>query len=655
MENKQRIVIVGGGIAGISLALMVDKKEFDVVVCERDADVPIRGNAFLMHAEGFSILNTLSKESVKHKLPGKTIDTFVLKRPDEAVINYSKMEPWQCIKRKDVIDFLYSLVPEGMVKCDRYFSHFLYKDGRATAAVFRNGEVEYGDVFVGADGARSEVRQDVFGPTQFSPVEVREVVGIARNPDMIKHLKTTFNKYLSGEKGLSFGFIPTSDTELVWFMQYDVRLYELKNEEPHSLKAMCKHLLASFPEVVNRILDSSDFSQAYLWHARDFDLLPVFHKENVVLIGDAAHLALPFTSAGTTNALVDAQILSRLLGSRSDLDKAFRFFYRERSSAVKEHLDLGREIKEKFLNASKVNVDDLKIPLIAHQSVNQKASPKHKKLHLLYFTDPICSTCWTIQPQIRKLKIEYSDYLELEYCMGGLLPSWKNYDSGSIKTQSDAYQYWKSLADSYDMPINADVWKDDPLPSSYPPAIAFKAAQIQDVDKAVIYLRRLSELLFLNGSNITHKDILLEEAYQAGLDIARMKRDLNEKAKELFEQDLALAADCGVTSFPTFIFTDRNNKTITLKGYQTYEALENAVRELLPGAQKKKMGQKLNKVFQKFISVTTKEFAFLVNLDLITAFRKLEQLEAKGIIERQQIIGKETMWRLIPEYLRQVS
>jgi len=49
-----------------------------------------------------------------------------------------------------------------------------------------------------------------------------------------------------------------------------------------------------------------------------------------------------------------------------------------------------------------------------------------KLIKIIYFTDPICSSCWGIEPQLRKLKLEYGKYLEIEYRMGGLLPDWSN-------------------------------------------------------------------------------------------------------------------------------------------------------------------------------------------------------------------------------------
>ena len=43
------------------------------------------------------------------------------------------------------------------------------------------------------------------------------------------------------------------------------------------------------------------------------------------------------------------------------------------------------------------------------------------KIRLLYFTDPICSSCWGIEPQLRKLKQEYGEYINIDYRMCGLL------------------------------------------------------------------------------------------------------------------------------------------------------------------------------------------------------------------------------------------
>src|SRR5690606_19677226 len=83
----------------------------------------------------------------------------------------------------------------------------------------------------------------------------------------------------------------------------------------------------------------------------------------------------------------------------------------------------------------------------SHQQSTQKA------VKLIYFTDPICSSCWGIEPQLRKLKLEYGNSVEIDYRMGGLLPDW-SYNSGGIGKPSDVASHWHEVSAHYDMPID---------------------------------------------------------------------------------------------------------------------------------------------------------------------------------------------------------
>ena len=143
------------------------------------------------------------------------------------------------------------------------------------------------------------------------------------------------------------------------------------------------------------------------------------------------------------------------------------------------------------------------IPSKTDQTTKDKnIKPAKKAIQIIYYTDPICSSCWAIEPQLRKLKLEYGDQLEVIYKMGGLLPDW-SYNSGGISKPSDVAHHWDEVSIYYDMPIDGDVWLEDPLPSSYPPSIAFKAAQMQNEDKAILFLREIREMVFLEKKNIT--------------------------------------------------------------------------------------------------------------------------------------------------------
>lgn len=630
-----KVVIIGGGIAGLTLGILLRKKNAEVVINERSVGMPVRGHAFLMHNDGLAILRELNRDN-SALLPGKKIDTFSLRRPNGNEIKHIQLHAWQCIKRIDLIRFLYDALPPGTVKEGRTFSHFIYENGKAIAASFTNGEVEYGDIFVGADGGNSRVRELIMGKVKFTPVSVKEVVGVTANTKRkSKSVSNEFIKFQNKNNGLAFGMIPTSEKEYVWFMQYDPSISDLSQGTPEELKAFCHKLLNKFPAIVTDLIEGNDFNTTYVWNTRDFDLLHSFHKENIVLIGDAAHLALPFTSAGTTNAIVDAEVLARSLGQYNHYEDAFRKYYQLRSADVANHIHLGRELKSLFLNPQNHEDDDLPVPLIPSRH-DENSAGKNKLIQVLYFTDPICSTCWIIQPLLRKLYLEYGKYINIEYRMGGLLPSWDNYNKGKIRQPSDAAKHWEEVCVSHEMPLDGDIWEEDPLPSSYPPSIAFKAAQMQDTNKAILFLRRIKEMVFLEKKNIIRWPYLEKAAFDVGLDSARLLRDFDGKAKELFRDDLILAEQLGVRSFPTLFFRNGSDQQFAIRGYQPYQNFENIITKLIPGAVKEDINPDPYYLFSQFHTMTNKEFALLADIAKEDAARILNDMYRKGDIDKYE-------------------
>jgi 2-polyprenyl-6-methoxyphenol hydroxylase-like FAD-dependent oxidoreductase len=358
-----KIVIIGGGIAGMALANLLLRKGLEVSLHERESGNLARGHAFLMHPAGIAILEELGNCKSEVPIPGQRINDVIISRPDLSEERKTELGNWLCLSRSETVQYLNYLLPAGIVKFGHSFSHFIYEDGKATTVVFENGESEKGDLFIASDGARSAVRQYLFGQTEFSAVEVKEIVGVVKLPRLIENAPNTFRKFVSHDKGLALGYVPCSHDKLVWFMQFDVRFQANPEESPQTLEALCRELLHDFPEVVAGILDANDFSNVYVWNSTDFELLPEFHKSNVILIGDAAHVALPFTSAGTTNALQDAHTLAGLIHIGMDVENAAKKFYSVRAPLVGEHIEFGRFIKNEFLNPSE-DSNGPSIPLI---------------------------------------------------------------------------------------------------------------------------------------------------------------------------------------------------------------------------------------------------------------------------------------------------
>lgn len=257
---------------------------------------------------------------------------------------------------------------------------------------------------------------------------------------------------------------------------------------------------------------------------------------------------------------------------------------------------------------------------------------KSKSIKIIYFTDPICSSCWGIEPQLRRLKLEYGKEVEIEYHMGGLLKDW-SYNSGGISKPSDVAHHWDEVSRHYEMPIDGDVWLEDPLASSYPPSIAFKAAEIQDKQKAILFLRRIREMVFLEKKNITKWQYLEEAANEIRLDAEQLKQDFDGQAKELFRKDLILAQEMGVRGFPSIFFSDASKNTLFLYGARPYTEFEAKLSTLIPSIQPQFFKNDWKSIFQKYNTLTAKEFAVLTNKTLKSAEVSLQVLTKESFLE----------------------
>jgi predicted DsbA family dithiol-disulfide isomerase len=273
------------------------------------------------------------------------------------------------------------------------------------------------------------------------------------------------------------------------------------------------------------------------------------------------------------------------------------------------------------------------MPSKGGKSSSQMLTKPNKPVKVIYYTDPICSSCWGIEPQLRKLKLQYGSYVEIEYRMGGLLPDW-GYNSGGISKPSDVSQHWDEASAYYDMPIDGDVWLEDPLPSSYPPSVAFKAAQMQDEEKAVQFLREIREMLFMQKKNIAKWEHISMAAQKAGLDVGQLKKDYGGEAKERFFEDLELAQTLGVRGFPTMFFVDSAGNQEKVYGTKPYSVYEHAITKLQPSAKKYPYETHWKSLFSKYATLTSREFAELSGTPRAEVDTFLQKLHEAGHLDK---------------------
>jgi 2-polyprenyl-6-methoxyphenol hydroxylase-like FAD-dependent oxidoreductase/predicted DsbA family dithiol-disulfide isomerase len=238
-----------------------------------------------------------------------------------------------------------------------------------------------------------------------------------------------------------------------------------------------------------------------------------------------------------------------------------------------------------------------------------------------------------MEPHLKKFSLSYGHLFNIQYKMGGLLPYWEQYSSVLISRPLDIAKDWDVKSTDYQMPIDGDIWREDPVESSYPASIAFKAIEIQSIEKSIKYLRIIREMVFTKKMNITKWKYLFTAAKEVGCDLEQFKMDYDGAAREVFYQDIEKAKLKGIKIFPTIIMSNSLGHSINLKGYNTYEVLEEELMKLYFKTKKKYYNQEGISLFDKQSSLTTKEFADLKSISLDHAESILHRFEKNNKIK----------------------
>jgi putative protein-disulfide isomerase len=203
---------------------------------------------------------------------------------------------------------------------------------------------------------------------------------------------------------------------------------------------------------------------------------------------------------------------------------------------------------------------------------------KKQILELIQYTDPYCTWCWGSEPIMRHIEELYGGQVRFGFVMGGLVPDVSHfYDSlnriGGEQMAEQVAAHWREASDKHGMPVDADVWLDmkGEFKSTWPANIAVKAAQMQDDDLAARFLRRLREAAATERRMIHRREVQLELADEAGLDLERFGLDLDSgKAEKAFLEDLEQCRERHVTGFPSFLINNDKGDEAMFFGFQPF-------------------------------------------------------------------------------------
>ncbi len=261
-------------------------------------------------------------------------------------------------------------------------------------------------------------------------------------------------------------------------------------------------------------------------------------------------------------------------------------------------------------------------------------------VHIVCYTDPLCSWSWASEPQWRRLRWEFGDQVQWTYRMAGMLPDWHTYEDpiNSVGRPAQMGPLWFQVRHTTGMPINERIWYADPPGSSFPACIAVKAAERQGAAAGEQYLRRLREAVMLEGRNIARQDILLAIAREQSashaetLDFAQFTGDLaGPDAVEAFRADVQDAAYRGIGRFPTLILHGSQPQNVMVTGYRLYAMLLEALAAAAPDLAPLRTGPTAEAYATYWGRITPRELAEAMEVPVDEAARQLYALQTQTL------------------------
>jgi predicted DsbA family dithiol-disulfide isomerase len=152
-------------------------------------------------------------------------------------------------------------------------------------------------------------------------------------------------------------------------------------------------------------------------------------------------------------------------------------------------------------------------------------------VELTLFHDVLCSWCYLADARLEQLREEFGPSLRWSFKPYALRPENQLPDK---KERSLLARHFRRIAKEREgKGVKADLWTgDDPPSSSLPPLVALEAALPQGHDLQHGLLIKMRRAAFLDGINIARRDVQLELAARAGLDVTRFLERLDDPDTE---------------------------------------------------------------------------------------------------------------------------
>lgn len=321
MADIERILIVGGGIAGLTMATALHRHCFNAELIERSSTWPAVGAGIHLPANGVRVLRALGLGEAVNRAAEEVCRWSFFDRQGEPLCGTDLRELWRgvgpClgitrVKLQEVLLTGAMVVPHRLGVA----LTALRQDERSVEARFSDGTSGKYDLVVGADGIRSAVRELAIAsspPVYSGQMVWRSVIPI-RPHGMVDMM------ILMGEKAF-FGVVPMSEGHTYGFGVVDGERFE---DTPSGRLDRFRRRFAEFGAPVPGYLAALKSDHQLHFGPIEYVELNEWHRGRVVLIGDAAHAGPPNMGEGGCMAMEDAFVLADVLRTANSVEAALQ-------------------------------------------------------------------------------------------------------------------------------------------------------------------------------------------------------------------------------------------------------------------------------------------------------------------------------------------
>jgi 2-polyprenyl-6-methoxyphenol hydroxylase-like FAD-dependent oxidoreductase len=315
LPDDQRVLIAGGGLAGLAAASALRARGVDTVVFERVPELKHAGSVVSVLAnsarglEDAGLANLL-EQACTSVLRLEYLDwkgRYMAQMPIQEVAEDLGTRTYIALRSDLQLGMAEHLGPD-VVALGAEVVDFEQDDSGVTARL-ADGREERGAVLLGADGIRSATRAKLLGdPPRYAGYSGWRGIATITPPP----LEPGLGKQVFG-RGRTFGTFGLKDGRTYWFSSFKTEAGG--TDAPEGRKADVRRTFEGAPELVQRIIEGTDVSEILRTDIYDRPKVDRWGEGRVTLIGDAAHAATPNTGQGGSQALLDGVLVAERLAA----------------------------------------------------------------------------------------------------------------------------------------------------------------------------------------------------------------------------------------------------------------------------------------------------------------------------------------------------